>query len=107
MPIRTAAASLTDSANLALTKAELYLADPVTGGPAAPGGSAPARINVLWGNAGWIVAVVCCFVVAGLCAVLWKNRGQQNEHVGQIGLALGGALAVGSIGAVVGALTGT
>lgn len=105
MAIRAAVESFVDSTNLALT--EHYLAVPVDGGPAAPGGSAPARLNTLWGYVGWIVAVVACFVVAGLCMTLWKNRGQQNEHAGQIGLAIGGALAVGSIGAVIGAVTGT
>jgi hypothetical protein len=51
--------------------------------------------------------VICCLAIGGLCAVLWAHRGQSNENLGKIGWALGGALFFGSIGAVVGALTGT
>jgi len=86
---------------------QVFLADPVSGTPTPPPGSASAHVNTLWSYLGWGVAVICCLAIGGLCAVLWAHRGQSNENLGKIGWALGGALFFGSIGAVVGALTGT
>lgn len=88
----------------------LLYRDPFTpGAPTAPSESAKNAVSTLWGYAGWTIAVIACFGLAGACVMAWSNnrQGQSNEGVTKGGWVLGSCLAFGVIVGVVGTVTGT
>lgn len=60
------------------------------------------------GWAKWIALAVCILglVIAGALMAIQSRRGEGGEHVGKIGMALGGVVVISAAGSLVGFLVG-
>lgn len=65
-------------------------------------------INAVMGWAKWIALAVCILglVIAGALMAIQSRRGEGGEHVGKIGMALGGVVVISAAGSLVGFLVG-
>ena len=74
--------------------------------PEAPPGQ--ERINRLLGWAKWISLAVCIagLFAAGALMAIQSRRGEGGEHVGKIGMVLGGVIVISVAGLLVSTLAG-
>ncbi len=56
----------------------------------------------------WVALAVCMagLIAAGALMAIQSRRGEGGEHVGKIGMALGGVIIISAAGALVGFLAG-
>lgn len=78
-------------------------------GPTLPGASEPPgmkSISSIMGWAKWVALAVCILglVAAGAMMAINSRRGEGGEHVGRIGMALGGVIVISAAGSLVGFL---
>jgi hypothetical protein len=64
--------------------------------------------TTIMGWAKWIALAVCIIglIAAGALMAIQSRRGEGGEHVGKIGMALGGAIVISAASALVGFLAG-
>lgn len=83
--------------------------------PLAPPGNPTAAqppgtqgLNDIMGWAKWVALAVCILglVAAGAMMAINSRRGEGGEHVGKIGMALGGVIVISAAGSLVGFLVG-
>lgn len=94
----TAAAAVGDLLNFL----PMQIPDPV---PIQPPGT--DGLNVIMGWAKWVALAVCILglFAAGALMAVQSRRGEGGEHVGKIGMALGGVIIISAAAALVGFLT--
>jgi hypothetical protein len=78
-------------------------------GPSLPVASEPPgmkSISSIMGWAKWVALAVCILglVAAGAMMAINSRRGEGGEHVGRIGMALGGVIVISAAGSLVGFL---
>ncbi|HEX6681301.1 MAG TPA: hypothetical protein VF062_00785 [Candidatus Limnocylindrales bacterium] len=100
--------TLTAAAHHALVAAQMRM-DPVSGNPTKPPGTAPERLNTLWGYGLWLFAAAAALAMLGALAVAMFNHqaGRPNDGFGKVFVILGACVGAGLIGGTVGAVTGT
>lgn len=79
------------------------LPDPAPVQPPGTGGF----ITVMgWGK--WVALAICilCLVGVGVYMAVPSRRNEGGEHIGKIGLVLGGVIVISAAGALVGFLSG-
>lgn len=90
-----------------ISTATLWLAAPVDGAPAAPGG-AQAPVNSLWSNGLWIFAVCAAFgMLFALGSVIFNHTQGRSNDWAWLGKIVAACVGVGMIAGFVGGLTGT
>lgn len=64
--------------------------------------------TAVMGWAKWVALAVCILglVAAGALMAINSRRGEGGEHVGKIGMALGGVIVISAAGALIGFLSG-
>lgn len=64
--------------------------------------------TTIMGWAKWVALAVCILglVGAGALMAIQSRRGEGGEHVGKIGMALGGVIVISAAGSLVGFLVG-
>lgn len=97
--------------NLAV-EAKIYLADPVSGAPQAPGGSegkAQTGANTIYSAGLWVVIAIAAIATlgAGVKIFLDHQEGRKNPGIGALATIFGGVI-VALVGAsLVGSVSGT
>lgn len=80
----------------------LDVPDPIAVQPPGTGG-----LNTIMGWAKWVALAVCILglFAAGALMAIQSRRGEGGEHVGKIGMALGGVIVISAAAALVGFLS--
>ncbi|SDS71606.1 hypothetical protein [Microlunatus soli] len=78
----------------------------IPGDPAVKQPPGTEGITAVMGWAKWIALAVCILglVIAGALMAIQSRRGEGGEHVGKIGMALGGVVVISAAGSLVGFL---
>ena len=95
------ALTLTQAATDVVALVPLQVADP---NPVQPPGT--EGFTSIMGWAKWVAHAVCVLglIAAGALMAIQSRRGEGGEHVGRIGMALGGVIVISAAGALVGFL---
>lgn len=78
----------------------------IPGDPTAKQPPGTEGFTAVMGWAKWVALAVCILglVVAGAMMAIQSRRGEGGEHVGKIGMALGGVVVISAAGSLVGFL---
>ena len=95
------ARTLTQAATDVVALVPLQVPDP---NPVQPPGT--EGFTSIMGWAKWVALAVCVLglIAAGALMAIQSRRGEGGEHVGRIGMALGGVIVISAAGALVGFL---
>lgn len=74
--------------------------------PIQPPGTEGLNTVMSWGK--WVALAVCILglFIAGAMMAIGRSRGEGGEHVGKIGMVLGGVIVISAAAALVGFLSG-
>lgn len=89
---------------LVASQAIIWIADIPNPEPGQPPGTGGFSDLISWVK--WVALAVCLagLIAAGAMMAINTRRGEGGEHVGRIGMALGGVIIIGAAGAMVGFL---
>ena len=78
----------------------------IPGDPTAQQPPGTEGISTVMGWAKWVALAICILglVAAGALMAIQSRRGEGGEHVGKIGMALGGVVVISAAGSLVGFL---
>ena len=95
------ALTLTQAATDVVALLPLQVPDP---NPVQPPGT--EGVTSIMGWAKWVALAVCVLglIAAGALMAIQSRRGEGGEHVGKIGMALGGVIVISAAGSLVGFL---
>jgi len=94
--------------HLLTTPLEVLIPLAPPGNPTAAQPPGTQGLNAIMGWAKWVALAICILglVAAGAMMAVNSRRGEGGEHVGKIGMALGGVIVISAAGSLVGFLVG-